>query len=83
MQQNYPNPFNPTTTISYRLTANSFATLKVYDQLGSEVAILVDGVEQPGDKFVLYDASRLASGMYFYVLESEKRRDIKKLLLLK
>jgi len=93
LEQNYPNPFNPTTTISYRLSANSFTTLKVYDALGREVATLVNEQQEAGSYSVKFSAeggsasggnvSNLASGIYFYRLESGKSVAIKKLLLLK
>jgi hypothetical protein len=70
LQQNYPNPFNPTTAISYQLIANSFVTLRVFDILGREIAILVDGVQQAGTHIVRWDASRYPSGVYLYRLQS-------------
>ena len=63
--QNYPNPFNPTTNLSYQLPAMSYISLKVYDMLGREVAILVDGVKDVGYYNATFDGSKLASGIYF------------------
>jgi hypothetical protein len=83
LEQNYPNPFNPTTTISYQLAANGFVTLKVYDLLGREVAALVNEVKQPETYTVQWDASRQASGVYFYKLTTGNFVATKKLLLLK
>jgi pectate lyase len=64
LNQNYPNPFNPTTMISFTLVENSFVSLKVYDMLGREVAVLQNGLTGAGSHAVSFDASRLASGMY-------------------
>ncbi len=83
LQQNYPNPFNPATTISYRLSAFGRVSLKVYDVLGREVTTLVDAVEKPGTHEVRFDASRFASGMYFYRLTAGGHSEVRKLLLLK
>jgi C-terminal processing protease CtpA/Prc len=83
LQQNYPNPFNPSTRIKYQLPIQSHVTLKVYNLLGQEVATLVDGVEEPGYKSVRWDASGVASGVYFSRLESGGSIETKKLLLLR
>ena len=80
---NYPDPFNPSTTITDQLQKNDHVTLKVYDVLGREAATLVDENAAAGYKSVTFDASRLASGVYFYTLEAGTYHDTKKLLLLK
>jgi len=80
---NYPNPFNPLTTIGYRLPSVDRVTLKVYDLLGREVTTLVDGIEQPGLKSVLFDGSGLASGMYFCRLLTGDYVQTRKLLLVR
>ena len=75
--QNYPNPFNPSTMISYSissekkelLNSNSLKiTLKVYDTLGQEIALLVDKEQQPGNYEVLFNGVGLPSGIYYYRL---------------
>ena len=81
--QNYPNPFNPSTTISYELPKKSLVTLKIFDILGREIETLVEGVEEPGYKSVRFNASGLASGIYFYRLEAGSFTETKKLLLLR
>lgn len=87
--QNYPNPFNPTTAISYKLSALSRVSLKVYDVLGREVATLVNNeVQRIGSYEVRFDGSRLASGVYFYRLVAEGNNgtrfvSTKKLMLMK
>jgi endo-1,4-beta-xylanase len=83
LDQNYPNPFNPTTAISYRLSAVSSVTLKVYDVLGREVATLVKERQSPGYYNVAFDAAGLPSGVYFYRLQSGDVSVTKKLVLVK
>jgi photosystem II stability/assembly factor-like uncharacterized protein/tetratricopeptide (TPR) repeat protein len=83
LEQNYPNPFNPVTVIRYQLPVNSFVTLKVYDILGREAAMLVNNEEAAGYKVVRFDASRLSSGIYFYKLHAGNFQQMKKLLLVK
>lgn len=83
LQQNYPNPFNPSTTISYNLVKGGFVNLKVFDLLGREVKTLVSEYQQPGVKDVVFDASALSSGIYFYSLVTDGFSDIKKMTLVK
>ena len=83
LAQNYPNPFNPSTVISYQLSVNGRVTLMVYDLLGREVAKLVDEEKRPGSYRVVFDGSRLASGVYFYRLTASGFTETKKLMLLK
>ncbi len=73
--QNYPNPFNPMTTMSFVISHLSFVKLAVYDELGREIATLVDDVKHPGEYTVQWNPSTssgqgLASGIYFSRLEA-------------
>jgi hypothetical protein len=83
MFQNYPNPFNPSTVVSYQLQVASRVRLSVYQVLGREVAVLVNERKAPGSYEVKFDASGLASGVYFYRLQAGDFVQAKKLLLLK
>ena len=70
LEQNYPNPFNPTTVISYQLPVTGEVHLAVYDLLGREVGVLVHGKKEAGVHQVMFDASGLAGGVYFYRLQA-------------
>ncbi len=65
LYQNYPNLFNPNTTISYQLPSAGIVSLKVYDMVGREVAVLVDEVKEAGYYNATFNGSGLASGIYF------------------
>jgi len=82
--QNYPNPFNPATIIRFTLPQQSLVKLEVYDILGQRVAELVNEELTAGTHEVLFNASNLASGVYFYMLNvKDKFFDVKKMILLK
>jgi hypothetical protein len=81
--QNYPNPFNPTTVIKYQLPKSRHVTLKVYDIIGKEVAVLVDEQKNAGSYQVTLNDFRLASGVYLYQLKAGNFVETKKLILLK
>jgi len=83
LSQNYPNPFNPSTTIRYELPKASHVTLKVFNVLGQEVAVLVDEMQDAGFKSVAWDASGFASGVYFYRMQAGTIIETKKLILIK
>ncbi len=81
--QNYPNPFNPNTVISFQLAVNSFATIKVYDLLGREVATLVNEQLQPGTYEVDWYGSNFSSGIYYYKIVAGDYTETKKMVLMK
>jgi uncharacterized delta-60 repeat protein len=83
LMQNYPNPFNPSTVISYRLSVNSFVSLKVYDITGKLVKVLVDEQKDAGSYEVRFDGTNLSSGIYFYKLETGQFTDVKRMNLVK
>lgn len=83
LSQNFPNPFNPSTTISYEIPASNFVSLKIYDMMGKEVANLVNATQEAGFYTVKFDASKLASGVYFYKLQANDFTATKKLMLMK
>ena len=81
--QNYPNPFNPATKIEYRISDQSFVSLKVYNILGDEVATLVNEEKPEGMYEVTFDAFNLSSGMYLYKLQAGSFVEMKKMILLR
>jgi hypothetical protein len=70
LAQNFPNPFNPSTTLSYELPVRSNVTLKIFNLLGQEVAILVFGEKEAGRYSIEWNASNVPSGVYFCRLEA-------------
>jgi len=83
LYNNFPNPFNPTTTISFTVSEHSFITLKVYDILGNEVAVLINEEKPAGYYSVEFNAADLPSGIYIYRLTSGNYSSAKKLILLR
>ncbi len=84
LKQNYPNPFNPSTEIKFSVEKQDRTTLEVFNIIGQKVATLFDDVAEPGQYYkVRFGGGNLASGIYLYRLQSGKRSDLKKLLLLK
>jgi hypothetical protein len=83
LEQNYPNPFNPTTLIQYTLPNEGIVTLTIYDVLGREVRILINGYQEAGNHSIYFDASGLESGIYFYRLEAGHNfTSVRKMVLL-
>jgi hypothetical protein len=83
LMQNYPNPFNPVTNIGLRIAELGFVSVRIYDISGKEVAILVNEELSPGVYNVEFDGSNLASGTYFYRMETNSFSDVKKMILVK
>jgi hypothetical protein len=83
LEQNYPNPFNPSTNVKFAVPVRGYISLRVFDVLGKEVAVLVNKEMNAGSYNVDFDGSRLPSGVYFYKLETEAFTDVKKMLLVK
>jgi len=83
LSQNYPNPFNPTSKIKYQIAKLGKVELKVYDILGREITTLVNDIKAPGIYEVTFNASQLASGVYFYRLISSDFVQTKKMMVIK
>ncbi len=83
LEQNYPNPFNSCTNIKYQIANSGFVTLKVFDLVGKEVAILVNEYKNAGYYKIQFSNNNLPSGIYFYKLISNGYIETKKFILLK
>ena len=83
LSQNNPNPFNPTTTIQFALKESGWTTLKIYNAVGQEVAVLVDGNLEAGQHTFNFNAADLPSGIYFYQVSVNDFRAVKKMQLVK
>ena len=83
LAQNYPNPFNPSTNINFSLPSSREVSLKVYDMMGREVAILVNGRMNAGEHTVQFNANGLASGVYIYRITAGSFTQSKRMLLIK
>jgi len=83
LEQNYPNPFNPSTSIDFSIAEPGLVKLAVYNLLGQEVKSLVNEFKEAGPHTIIFDASNLTSGVYFYKLESAQFSQTRKMLLTK
>lgn len=83
LSQNYPNPFNPTTNIEFTIAKTGRVKIKLFTVLGEEVETLLDGEMPAGTYHMTLDASKLASGVYFYRLEANGFADTKKMILMR
>ncbi|MGA3246000.1 MAG: T9SS type A sorting domain-containing protein [Bacteroidota bacterium] len=83
LEQNYPNPFNPSTTINYSLPKSATVTIKIFNALGQEVALLVNERKDPGNYQTTWNAANTPSGEYFYRLQAGEYTETKKMILLR
>ncbi|KAA0211728.1 T9SS type A sorting domain-containing protein [Ignavibacteria bacterium CHB1] len=83
LYQNFPNPFNPTTEIKFSLPVDTKISLKVFDVLGNDIYELAEGFMKSGNHSIIFDASRLPSGVYFYSLRTEGFVSTRRMLLVK
>jgi hypothetical protein len=83
LKQNFPNPFNPQTTIEFELQNSGFVTLNIYNILGQKLATLINGQMTSGLHKVYFLASSLPSGIYYYSLESNGERIVRRMTLMK
>jgi lysophospholipase L1-like esterase len=83
LEQNYPNPFNPSTEIAFILEQAGIVSLRVYDLLGREIAVLQDGWQDAGIHQVRFNAAGLPSGMYVYQLRAGGQAAVRRMLLMK
>ena len=83
LAQNFPNPFNPSTQINFSIPRNAHVSLKVYDANGREVATLLNANKASGNYSIEFNASSLASGIYYYTLTAGSFTDSKKMILMK
>ena len=81
--QNYPNPFNPSTKIKYQLPQSGIVLLKIIDMLGREIKTLVEEYQNAGVHEISFNASDIASGVYFYKVASGNFSLVKKMVLLR
>ncbi len=83
LEQNYPNPFNPTTNISFTIPQAGYAKLVIYDVLGREVAVLIDGQLNAGNHNFVFNATDLSTGIYLYKLTTNEKSLVRKMMLIK
>jgi peptidoglycan-N-acetylglucosamine deacetylase len=83
LESNYPNPFNPSTTITFMIPVNGYVSLKVYNSLGQEITELAGREYSAGRHSVTFNASNLASGIYFYAMKAGDFSMVQKMILQK
>jgi hypothetical protein len=83
LSQNFPNPFNPSTVIKYSLPVDSDVSLKIYDMLGREIEVLVNGREFAGTHSATFNASPYSSGVYFYRITAGAMTEVRTMQYIK
>jgi len=83
LYQNYPSLFNPATDISFKVAKDEFVSLKIYDVFGNEIKTLASEEKEPGEYKIVFDATALSSGVYFYQLKTESFVQTKKMILMR
>lgn len=83
LAQNYPNPFNPSTTIQFGIPQSSNVKVSVFNILGEEIAVLVNGMMSAGNYKVTFNASNLPSGLYLYRIQADNFNQVRKMMLTK
>ena len=83
LSQNYPNPFNPTTVINYSLPIESFVTMKVYDIVGRQVAVILNEKKSAGNYSITFNSETLSSGIYFYRIQAGEFTVTRRMVMLK
>ncbi|MGE5499706.1 MAG: PKD domain-containing protein, partial [Syntrophothermus sp.] len=83
LYQNYPNPFNPETVITFRIKEEGKVILKIYDINGKEISMPVNQFLKAGEHKIRFNAQKLSSGVYYYILTSDKFKDGRKMIVIK
>lgn len=83
LAQNYPNPFNPVTKINYLIKEKVNVELKIFNVLGKEIMSLLNEIKEPGKYSIMFDGSKLSSGLYYYQLKAGEFTETKKMMLIK
>jgi hypothetical protein len=83
LEQNFPNPFNPSTVIKYAVAQKQYVSIKVYDVIGNEIAVLVNEEKSTGSYEVVFNANHLSAGVYYYTMMTDNFVQTKKMILLK
>ncbi len=83
LSQNYPNPFNPSTNISFSIPKATNVKITIFNAIGKEIAVLVNGNYESGTHNITWNANNIASGMYFYKMEAGNFTSTKKMMLIR